>query len=153
MPIMLVRHAVAVSRSKWSEDDVERPLTKRGERQATELVRQLSEQPIHRILSSPYLRCVDTVRPLSQARRLEVERTDALAEGGSRAAVELVRSLIGLPAVLCSHGDVIPDVLEHFAVHDGFELDLEAHCAKGSTWLLEDDGERFAKAFYLPPSE
>jgi 8-oxo-dGTP diphosphatase len=153
MPILLVRHAVAVSRSKWSEDDVARPLTKRGERQAAELVRQLSEQPVRRILSSPYLRCEDTVRPLARARGIELESSDPLAEGAGHAAVELVRSLIGVPAVLCSHGDVIPHVLEHFAVHDGLDLGDEPRCAKGSTWLLEDDGERFAKAFYLPPAE
>jgi broad specificity phosphatase PhoE len=152
MPILLVRHAVAVGRSKWPEDDVARPLTKRGERQANELVRQLSEQPLHRVLSSPYVRCVGTVVPLARARGVVVEPTDALAEGGAHAAVELVRSLIGVPVVLCSHGDVIPHVLEHFARVDRLDLGDDPHCAKGSTWILEDDGQRFAKAFYLPPA-
>ena len=72
MPILLVRHAVAASRSKWDGDDRLRPLTKRGQRQALDLVSQLSEQPVHRVLSSPYLRCVDTVAPLARGRRIEV---------------------------------------------------------------------------------
>src|SRR4051794_21137491 len=103
MSILLVRHAIAVDRHRWGDKpDEERPLRKSGRRQADALVGQLSSHDITRVLSSPFERCVETVAPLAQARGVPVERSDALAEGATREAVELVRSLVGTTAVLCT---------------------------------------------------
>jgi len=152
MSLLLVRHAIAVDRHKWGDGpDEERPLRKQGRRQADALVDQLEGYEISRVLSSPFERCVETVAPLAQARGVQVERSDALAEGGAYEAVELVRSLMGTPAALCTHGDIVPRVLEHFVVHDGIELGPDPRWAKGSTWVLEDDGERIIKAVYFEP--
>src|SRR5581483_3513532 len=79
--ILLVRHAVAVSRKSWPGDDNLRPLTRRGEQQAAGLVELLSPYPADRILSSPAVRCVATVTPLAEARSLKVETAGALREG------------------------------------------------------------------------
>ena len=151
MPVLLVRHAVAVGRRHWEGDDVDRPLDRRGRRQAEGLVSALADQQIEQILTSPAVRCVETVGPLGVARGLHVDVHADLAEGSTYEAVALVRSLAGAAAALCSHGDVIPRVLEHFVVHDGIDLGHDPHWAKASTWVLEDDGERFIKAFYIPP--
>ena len=153
MPVLLVRHAAALDRHEWSEDDELRPLRKRGRRQAEALVALLADYGIERVLSSPFVRCVETVVPLAAALGVQVEATDALAEGASHEAVDLVRSLAGHTAALCSHGDVIPRVLEHLVVHDGIDLGPDPHCAKGSVWVLEDDGQRVVKAFYLDAPE
>jgi 8-oxo-(d)GTP phosphatase len=151
VPVLLVRHAVAVGRRHWDGADVDRPLDQRGHRQADALVSAVGDRQIEQILSSPALRCVETVRPLGAARGLQVDVHADLAEGSTYEAVALVRSLVGGAAALCSHGDVIPRVLEHFVVHDGVDLGHDPHWAKASAWVLEDDGERFVKAFYLPP--
>jgi 8-oxo-dGTP diphosphatase len=139
--VLFIRHAAAGDRSRWDEDDTLRPLTKHGREQATGLVAQLADYPIVRVLSSPFLRCVESVEPLAAARGLAVETDDALAEGDSRPALALVRRLLdeGVSAALCSHGDVVPEVVEKL----GFDC---SRCAKGSTWVLDDE-----RALYLPP--
>jgi 8-oxo-dGTP diphosphatase len=111
--VYLVRHARAGHRETWEgEDDRLRPLDERGQRQAEGLVAQLAERDFSRILSSPYLRCVQSVEPLADARGLDVEAVDALAEGaGEAAALELFRGLDG-PAVACAHGDLAEALLD-----------------------------------------
>ncbi len=83
----------------------ERPLDKRGRRDALALVEQLARFPVELILTSPYLRCVETVAPLAQARSLEPEVREELGEvlHGTH-GIELVRSLAGRDVVVCGHG-------------------------------------------------
>ena len=80
-PVFLVRHAKAGDRSTWQGDDDGRPLTKAGRRQARALVDVFAGRPINRIVSSPAVRCVDTVEPLAEARGLAVEVRNELREG------------------------------------------------------------------------
>lgn len=112
MIVYLVRHARAGHRESWAgDDDRLRPLDERGRRQAEGLVAQLAERDFSRILSSPYVRCVQSVEPLAAARGLDVEAVDELAEGaGEAAALELFRSL-DVPAVACVHGDLAAALL------------------------------------------
>jgi 8-oxo-dGTP diphosphatase len=151
--VFLVRHARALSRSGWEGDDSRRPLSKRGREQARLLVEPLLETKPLRLLSSPYLRCLETVGPLASAAGLGVEAESRLAEGYGRRALELVRSLseAGEHAVLCSHGDVIPDVLAGLALEDGVDLGSSRRVEKASVWALEGDAGRFSSARYWPP--
>jgi 8-oxo-dGTP diphosphatase len=111
MIVYLVRHARAGRRAEWDGDDRLRPLDERGRRQAEGLVAQLARREFRRILSSPYVRCVETVMPLAEARELTVEPDDALAEGaGSHAALGLLRR-VGEPLVACVHGDLVEELL------------------------------------------
>ena len=141
MAVLLIRHAVAKDRSRWEDDDNLRPLTSRGREQAAALVEQLAGYEITEVRSSPSLRCIDTVVPVAAARSLAVVRDDRLFEGDSTAAIALVRELLRdeASAALCSHGDIVPEVVEAL----GFRCD---RCAKGSTWVLERDA-----ALYLRP--
>ena len=151
MAVLLVRHAVALARRKWNEADDLRPLTPRGVRQAEALPEAVAGYEIRRILSSPSVRCVDTVRSLAKDRRLDVDETMDLAEGSTHLAVALVRGFASTPAVMCSHGDVIPFVLDTLAARDGVDLGPDPKCAKGSTWVLEFEDGRCARAQYIPP--
>jgi 8-oxo-dGTP diphosphatase len=150
--VLLVRHAVALARRKWDGPDALRPLTPRGVRQAEALPEVLADYVIERVLSSPAVRCVDTVRPLAKARRLEIEETEDLAEGSTHLALSRVRACASTPSVLCSHGDVIPWVLDVLADRDGVDLGPEPRCAKGSTWVLEFEDGRCRRASYVPPA-
>ena len=95
-PIYLVRHAKAGDREAWTEDDDLRPLTKKGKQQAEGLVGLLEDRDIDRVLSSPSVRCVQTVRPLALARKVAVEEVQQLAEGTpARDAIELLRTTGG----------------------------------------------------------
>ena len=105
MPLLLVRHASAGDRLAWEGDDRERPLDERGRRDADELVGLLASFEIDAILTSPYRRCVETVRPLAAARGLDLDVRDELGE--ARQATEgtaLVRSLAGRDVAVCGHG-------------------------------------------------
>ena len=153
MPVIVVRHAHAQSRREWAGDDSDRNLSRRGLKQSRLLAVRLLELKPTRILSSPYLRCLETVQPLASASGLEVEEDHRLVEGSGRAAVELVRALsvAGTDAVLCSHGDVIHDILATLANEDRVDLGPAPQVEKASAWLLYGDGGRFASATYLKP--
>src|SRR5206468_2146730 len=64
----LVRHGAAGDRHAWHEADELRPLDEEGRWQAEALVALLAEAVIERLLSSPYLRCVQTLEPLAAVR-------------------------------------------------------------------------------------
>lgn len=155
MAIFLVRHAAAGDRFDWDGPDRLRPLTARGGRQAHGLVEALEGRTVDRILTSPFTRCVATVEPLGAARGLAVEVVDELAERRSVLAIELAESLVGTDAVLCSHGDVIPEVLWALARRHRLDLPAPLHmrCEKGSTWVLDATGTAFVSAEYLPPPD
>jgi 8-oxo-dGTP diphosphatase len=104
--VILLRHASAGDRTAWLGDDLLRPLDERGRAQAAALCDELRARGVQRVLSSPYVRCMQTVAPLG----LEIVPDERLAEG---APVEETRSLLHDldDAVACTHGDVIERVL------------------------------------------
>jgi 8-oxo-(d)GTP phosphatase len=143
--VLVVRHAKAGDRERWTGPDRDRPLTKRGRAQAAALavrLPQLADPPIARILSSPYVRCRETVEPLAEATGPLVEDDEALAEGGRLAGTLALLARLGPGSVvLCSHGDVIGDLVMWLADRGLVQGDLR--CAKGSTWVIDRglDGE------------
>ena len=88
--VLLVRHAKAGDRERWTGDDRLRPLDKRGRRQADAMVGPLAGLSLTRLVSSPYVRCVQTLEPLSARVGMAVESDRAIAEGAS---VEEARAL------------------------------------------------------------
>jgi phosphohistidine phosphatase SixA len=144
MAVLLVRHAEAGDRDRWEGPDRVRPLSAEGEGQAAGLVDLLEEFTVARVMSSPYLRCMQTLEPLAAARGRAVEACDDLAEGGGTAALDLVRRLSDAPdgdAVLCTHGDVMENLLDGLGIHRSEETE------KGATWVIGPG----AAARYLPP--
>jgi phosphohistidine phosphatase SixA len=104
--VILLRHASAGDREKWTGDDRLRPLDARGRAQALALCDELRARGVQRVFSSPYVRCTQTVAPLG----LEIVPDERLAEGAPVAAtLALLRELDD--AVACTHGDVIEGVL------------------------------------------
>src|SRR5438477_840471 len=151
MAWLLVRHARAGSRKGWEGPDVERPLSKKGRRQADGLVDMLEPYGVKRILSSPYVRCAQTVEPLAEALGLEIEASPELAEGAPvAAAVDIVRQHAGTMAVFCTHGDIVPAVLDELAKDGGIALPPDYDYAKGSVWEVEETDGRATAARYLP---
>ena len=87
-----------------------RPLDDAGYDQAIALPGALAGRRIARILSSPYLRCIESVEPLAAALGLAVELDARLAEGASRSgALVLLAEIDG--GLACTHGDIIEAVL------------------------------------------
>ncbi|MDQ2817847.1 MAG: NUDIX hydrolase [Candidatus Eremiobacteraeota bacterium] len=149
--IYLVRHAKAGNRSQWEGRDSDRPLSKSGRKQATQLIERLAAFSIARVVSSPHLRCVQTVAPLAKQRGLTVEVSNSLREGADpNRALLFLRACAAKPTVLCSHGDVVGDVLSALA-KSGMAAEQALRWEKGSTWILEGDAEAFQYGRYLPP--
>lgn len=108
MTSVLLRHASAGDRDRWPVADRLRPLDHRGRLQAAALVAILRPLGVSRVVSSPYVRCIETVQPLAAALELPLEPDHRLAEGAGSAALELVRE----PGVVCcTHGDIVEAVL------------------------------------------
>lgn len=155
--VLLVRHGTAGSRSKWESDDALRPLDDQGREQADELVRLLSRFGVEEIVSADYVRCVETVQPLSEAIGVPVTEDPLLSERGfpghEHEAVELIRNL-GRPGgavVACSQGDVIPELVERLAADDDVDLDGDPSVKKGGVWALSFSGHRLVGAEAFPP--
>lgn len=118
-PLLLVRHAHAVSRGEWDGPDDARPLSPAGQRRAQGRLRRLLDAyaPTH-VLSSPSVRCLDTLRPWSEGSGVEVVIKKGLSEEGyaadpTKADKHLDRLLAaGEPAEMCTHGPVLPRVLQ-----------------------------------------
>ena len=72
--LVLVRHAAA------SGQEAGAPLTSEGERQARELADFLTQFDIERVISSPFVRATESVRPFCSRVGLPVETDDRLVE-------------------------------------------------------------------------
>jgi phosphohistidine phosphatase SixA len=150
LTLYVVRHGKAGSRSAWPEADDLRPLTKAGRRQAEAIAEMLADRDLERIVSSPYVRCRQSVEPLAERIRLPVDLSDALEEGAPLAEVLVLLDKIGDDnAVLCTHGDVVGELLQHCVRH-GIRVDTGL-LAKGSTWVMETEAGAIVSAEYLPP--
>jgi 8-oxo-(d)GTP phosphatase len=156
--VLLVRHASAGSRAKWNGDDVLRPLDESGAEQAEELVRLLSRFGVEDIVSADYVRCVETVQPLSESIGVPVREEPLLSERGfpgrEEEALELVRNL-GRPggaAVACSQRGVVPELVRRLAEQDQVELeDEELGLKKGGVWALSFYDHKLLQAERFPP--
>src|SRR5258708_26004837 len=94
MGIYLVREADAGGRFSWPGPDRLRPLTAIGWQQAQELAERLDGVSIARIVSSPWLRCQQTVLPLAEARQLPIDSEAGL---GQIASVDPTPRLLAAP--------------------------------------------------------
>ena len=150
-PVLLIRHAKAGSRSEWAEDDRLRPLSKKGRVQAEAIAEALNPHGVARIVSSPYLRCLQTVRPLALALGQPVEPRDEFAEGEDVDVAWDRISAMGARVAICSHGDLIPALIER-AEQEGAEMPATRECSKGSVWGLQRRAGSVVAATYLPPS-
>jgi 8-oxo-dGTP diphosphatase len=152
LSIFLVRHAKAGSRHDWDGDDMERPLSKNGRRQADALAERLRGEPVTGLWSSPYVRCVQTLEPLGRALGLDVVAEKRLAEGTRLEDVLALLAEVPDGAVLCSHGDIIPELLDGL-VRRGTTVRTVPDWRKGSMWVLDapDADGHVATASSEPP--
>ena len=109
--ILLIRHAKAGSRSTWDgDDDSQRPLTPKGQRQAEALAARWHDR-VTAVQSSPFLRCVETITPLAARVGVEIEVLPMLAEGGYWPSVLEHLEATTASVAVCTHGDVLGDVV------------------------------------------
>ena len=112
--LIVVRHGKAAPHADY-DDDLERPLTPVGVEQASKLVPLLSAFGVRRIVSSPAVRCAQTVEPYAHSISTFLEIDDRLAEDTRAAQVH--RSVSALldrkkPVALCSHRPTLPWIFD-----------------------------------------
>ena len=150
--LFIVRHAKAGNRSEWDSDDLSRPLTGKGRRQAIAIAEQLAPFATGSLLSSPSVRCVQTLEPLAALTGIAVVVDLKLAEGnGFQGALDLLATVPD-GSVLCSHGDVIPETIAALA-RRGCVIVGEPEWRKASVWQLgrSDDGAITEATAWPPP--
>ncbi len=155
MTVYLLRHAKAGDRDTWHDDDWFRPLSSRGHVQSRLLAESLQDTKFDRILSSPYVRCMETVVPIAGARGMAIEPMEELTEGAPlEPAVALVRKHAVSGALMCMHGDVLPMLLDHYSAN-GIDIPADREWPKGCVWTLETDntGEVVRARYTRPPTE
>jgi len=156
MPLFLVRHAKAGKRSKWLDDSVnnnddrKRPLDDKGILQAGALADRLADFAPPRLLSSPFVRCMQTLEPLGAILATTVTSDERLAEDNSfEPMLELLESCPD-NSVLCSHGDMIPMVVEALE-RRGMVVTGMRDSRKASVWVLERQNGDIARGHAWPP--
>jgi 8-oxo-dGTP diphosphatase len=156
MTLYVVRHVKAGDRSSWPGDDDDRPVSKTGRRQAEALTERLAGADVTALISSPSVRCVQSLEPLGERLGIAVETDKRLAEGSGLGDILAVVRDAPSGAVLCSHGDVIPDLISALQ-RRGMRLETDPDWRKATLWVLDGhgpsaDGEpAFASARVEPP--
>jgi 8-oxo-dGTP diphosphatase len=154
--LIVVRHAKAGVRRRWTGPDELRPLSKLGRRQAKGLIDTIvaakGRGRLEHLVASPFVRCRQTLEPLANQLALPVELSDALAEGASLAdALRLAEKFGDEHAVLCTHGDVLGELLEYYA-STGIKVP-DTRLEKGSVWALKlREGQVRAIRYFPAPA-
>lgn len=169
--IELVRHAKAQSRDRWwGKPDRDRPLTKVGTGQSKSLAVDLAKDPISRILTSPFTRCVQTMEPLADRLGMDIGLAEALGEapsvpvldagdtwvasawlGGRGLALvdQVVTDNAGGHIVMCSHGDIVPSLMAALVGRDALEIG-NVHLKKGARFRLQFKGAKCVAVEAVP---
>ena len=148
--VYLVRHAKAGERRVWEGSDVERPLSTKGWKQARSVSARLAKMGASSLYSSPYVRCVQTLEPLSELIGTDIVLDERLEEDRPFEPVLDLLGEVDNGAVLCSHGDIIPAVLQAL-VRRGMEVESEADWRKATVWVLKRKGDRITRGKVWPP--
>lgn len=120
-PLLVVRHAKAIPRGRWSGDDWLRELDAAGHERARALVPLLAAYGVERLVSSSSTRCVQTLEPYAASAGLRIRTKRGLSEEGhdedpTKAAKHMAKALAkGRPVALSGHGPVLPAMVQALA--------------------------------------
>lgn len=130
-PVVVQRHAAALSRSKWRKGEATRPLNKKGKKQSRILPALMDAWAPQAVVTSPWKRCEETVVPYLKLSGIEASVKEDLTEKAaqarpSRAAAIMERILAeSRSTVVCTHRPVLPTVLGVIAEHATRSVSLE----------------------------
>jgi 8-oxo-dGTP pyrophosphatase MutT (NUDIX family)/phosphohistidine phosphatase SixA len=152
--VLIVRHGIAGTKSRYKGDDNDRPLDKRGRAQAESLVGLLLAFGATELYAAPRTRCHQTLEPLAEELGVTIRDEPALTEeayaddrqSGRRRVLEIAKT-DGTP-VICTQGKVIPDLVDWWCHRDGVRPDKSIN-RKGSTWVLSFVGDKLVTADHI----
>ena len=163
VPLILVRHVSAGHRDDWAGDDQSRPLDAEGAMDAVALADLLAcFAPRARLISSPALRCTESLQPYAARFGGSVEARAVLAVPGRAAdshsartdGADALRSLfrglvaVGQPVVACLHRENLPLALAAACSVLGAPPPAEPDLSlpKGGFWVLHTAAGELAAA-------
>lgn len=131
-----------------------------GKQQAERLVASLAAVRIHRILSSPTARCVQSVEPLAQLLAIPVEATPDLGPDGTvESLLQMMVALEAKAGLLCTHGERMRPLLAQLRsnrvpIVSRHVDDDEYLLAKGTLWrsTLDSHGTIASVEHVVPDS-
>ncbi len=114
---IIARHARAVKRAAWKQEDFARPVTAGGLKRAHQLTKLFSAFGVRDIESSPAARCMATVQPYATAIGKRIATYQALTESEhARQPIDAAETLIVTLAkpgnrVVCVHRPTLPTLM------------------------------------------
>lgn len=143
-PIVLLRHLSAGDKRSWDGDDLLRPLDETGRADALALPRVLGAYGNLRAVSSSAARCAESLLPYTVEcdTGMRTEPAFTVGRGGrgnevARAREAFTRLLDdGLPTVVCTHGELVPELLTEALTRFDAPSPQRRGLRKGSFWVL-----------------
>lgn len=111
-----------------------------------------TDRPVRAVWSSQAQRCIETVAPIAEIHDVPFAVRSELTEGARpNDLLELLRDEASAEGdlVLCSHGDLIPEVLNRL-LREGMAMRGPRGCEKASIWELETRGRDITRGIYTP---
>ncbi|WP_236966658.1 NUDIX hydrolase [Marisediminicola antarctica] len=127
--VVALRHGKAVPASSWNGPDSTRPLEHAGIEEAKAAARAIAAYRPTKLISSTAARCISTIDPLATMLGLDVKATAAISQDAHEDGVANVHRIVSKrvarrqTAVLCSHGPVLPDIIDEVATCAGSARD------------------------------
>jgi 8-oxo-dGTP diphosphatase len=136
-PLIILRHASAGEKTAWREADSLRPLDAAGRREAAALAGLLHAYGRLRVISSATARCLETVLPYARLVRTSIATDAAFTVGdtGPEQAVERRLSLTGVPALVCTHGEIVSELVSGLCRELGEKVPDEPNLRKAEFWV------------------
>jgi 8-oxo-dGTP diphosphatase len=145
-PLILLRHAKAVSRDEWQGEDDDRPLDSYGQNQAKRLLAMYQVFNLEQIHSSDAVRCYDTVVAIAKGLNIKLEVTGKLSEStfkkDKEKAFDYAKDLIKLneSVLLCSHNPILPKMLNKLTKKSEVDAD-EGKLLPADGWVIHRIGK------------
>ena len=149
--LVLLRHAKAIARVDWLGEDEDRPLSTLGQEQARRMAAQFVNLNLVKIYTSDAIRCLDTVKEMSESLDIELLITKHVSEyvhhKKPERAIEYAKEVLyadikeGRSILICSHNPVLPLMLERLLKHSRVKPEVK-HLKPGQAWILEFNGNK-----------
>jgi 8-oxo-(d)GTP phosphatase len=138
-PYIILRHADALEKRDWQDDDLLRPLDEEGRAQAQRLDDVLTCYGPTRVISSATARCLETVLPYASRTGSEVRTDWAVTVGASKAPGDRIAEFLadGVPVLICTHGELVPELVSRACEELGASPPEDPRLPKCGFWVFQ----------------
>lgn len=140
-PLILLRHAKAISREDWDSDDGDRPLAQSGQLQSKRFHSQFLPFGIEEIHTSDAVRCYESIEQLARSLSINPIFSPQLSEYSFQKDPKSWKTTISdiieneITTLVCSHNPVIPEIVKHLIGKKSLKK-LDHDLLPGEAWIL-----------------